>query len=92
MGKNNTNSKGVIVELFPDKIPLTIMREIWNDTDNIYTDAQLIKMREWVYLLAEVIFDIAARKKASKIININQISNEAAESNIIHQGQHRRAS
>jgi hypothetical protein len=79
-------------DVLSDRVPLKIMQSIWNDKDNQYSDEQLLKMREWVYLLADVIFDTAKERKRNKIIYLNKIENETKESNIIYPGEYRRAS
>ena len=78
-------------DVLPDRVPLKIMQSIWNDKDNTYSEEQLLKMREWVYLLADVIFDLAKRKKQNNIIHLNPIENETKESNTIYPGEYRRA-
>ena len=79
-------------DVLTDRVPLKIMRSIWNDNDNQYSDEQLLKMREWVYLLADVIFDTAKEKKRNNIIHLNPLENETEESNTIYPGEYRRAS
>lgn len=91
MSKKVIELKRSKVDLFPDKIPLEVMRRIWNDKDNNYTDKQLIKMRDWVYLLMEVIFEGAKKQKRNTIINLNNNNNAAEESNYLHPGEYRRA-
>jgi hypothetical protein len=92
MSKKIIELKRSKVDLFPDKIPLEVMRRIWNDKDNEYTDKQLIRMREWVYLLMEVIFEGAKKHKRNNIIHLNSDNNEAEKGNYLHPGEYRRAS
>ncbi len=40
--------KKFIVDAFTDRVSLEVMRSIWNDKEDTYTDEQLLKMREWV--------------------------------------------
>jgi hypothetical protein len=80
------------IDLFPDKIPLAVMRRIWNDKNNSYSDEQLLRMREWVYLLMEVIFEGAKKHKRNNIIHLNANSDATEESNYLYPGEYRRAS
>lgn len=80
------------VDAFTDKVSLEVMRSIWNDKEHKYTDEQLLKMREWVYVLADVIFNASKSRKGNNIINLNPIKNETEESYPIHPGEYRRAS
>jgi hypothetical protein len=80
------------VDAFTDKVPLEVMRSIWNDKENTYTDEQLLKMREWVYVLADVIFNASKKRRGNNIINLNPIKNETEESYPLHSGEYRRAS
>ncbi len=77
---------------FSEKIPLEVMRNIWNDKENTYTDEQLTKMREWAYTLVDVIFDIAKTNERNKITHLNSNDNEQEKSNTIYPGEYRRAS
>ncbi len=84
--------KKFIVDAFTDRVSLEVMRSIWNDKEDTYTDEQLLKMREWVYVLADVIFKASKKKERNNIINLNPIKNETEESYPIHPGEYRRAS
>lgn len=42
-------------EMFADRIAISQMREIWNDEKITYTGEQLIRIREWLYVMAEII-------------------------------------
>ena len=44
-------------EIFTDRIAINQIREIWNDENITYTDEQLIRIREWLYVMAEIIID-----------------------------------
>ena len=89
---NRIEKKDIRVDLFPDKVPLEVMKKIWNHKDNQYSDKQLLKMREWVYLLMEVIFEGAKKHKRNNIVQLNSNDNAPKESNYLHQGEYRRAS
>ena len=80
--------------IFPDKVPLDKIRNIWNDADEQYTDEQLYQIREWVYAMASVIIHVAEKRKKrnNRIIEFNLNANEEKERNIICPGEYRRAS
>lgn len=73
------------------KISLEIMREIWNDKDNQFTDIELIRMREFAYLIMEAVIQIAKDRKRTKL-HLDVKANESKESHTIHPCEYRRAS
>lgn len=79
--------------IFPDKVSLDKIRNIWNDADEQYTDEQLYQIREWVYAMASVIIHVAEKRKKNnnRIIEFNPNADEEKESNIICPGEYRRA-
>ena len=81
-------------DIFPDKVSLDKIRDIWNDADEQYTDEQLYQIREWVYAMASVIIHVAEKRKENnnRIIEFNHNTDEEKESNIICPGEYRRAS
>ena len=92
MIKKVLKGKGGKIENTIEKISIEQMRSIWNDGETKFTDSQLTKMREWAYLISEVIIDIAKRQKRNNIIHLNPEINETEKSNIIYKGEYRRAS
>lgn len=79
-------------ELFTGKLSLEKTREIWNDEERIYTDDELIRIRDWMYTMAASIIRTARKSRnITTVIPINDQSDEAAQSNSIHPGKHRRA-
>jgi hypothetical protein len=78
-----------------DKVSLEELRRIWNDNLHNYTDEELIKLREWLYIVAQMVMSVTKRteqenSKQSKIISLPDYEKE--KSNPIYQGEHRRAS
>ncbi len=47
----------------PNKISLDAMRTIWNDSEREYTEEQLIKLREFIYIIVECIFKATKQAK-----------------------------
>lgn len=87
--RNKAGSDG---DIFTDRISLEQMRSIWNDEEITYSDEQLITIREWLYAIANVIIEKQKMKTGSNIIEIKAKTNEAKKSDIIRQGEYRRAS
>lgn len=81
-------------EEYSNRIPIERMRAIWNDKTETYTDEQLLRMRDWLYTVAEVVIQVVGQNKHhhSQTIALNHTPNEAEESHHLHPGQHRRAS
>lgn len=48
------------------RLPLQVMRKIWNDEGNTFSDKQLLQLREFVYVLHQAIIGIYRRKKCSE--------------------------
>ena len=48
------------------KLPLEVMRKIWNDEGNTFSDKQLLQLREFAHLLHQTIIGIYRRKKRSE--------------------------
>ena len=49
-----------------DSLPLEVMRKIWNDERNTFSDKQLLQLREFTYVLQRAIIGIYRRKKVSE--------------------------
>jgi len=89
MSNKVMKSEEYAADVLPDRVPLKIMQNIWNDKEDQYSDQQLLKMREWVYLLADVIFDAAKTRKRNNSTHLNTIENETMESDATHPGEYR---
>jgi hypothetical protein len=92
--KQQKNGQTNYADIFPDKIPLDKIRNIWNDEHEQYNDKQLYQIREWVYAIASVIIHVAEKRLRDncRIIELKPNANEERESNFICPGEYRRAS
>jgi hypothetical protein len=74
----------------PDEIQelITIeeIREIWNDKKMIYSDSELMRIRNWMNSLMGVVFNVS-----NKVITLNKEDGES-KSDTLHSGEYRRAS
>ena len=43
-------------DILIEKVSLEQMNEIWNDKKTIYSEDELIRLRDWLYAMAEIIF------------------------------------
>lgn len=80
------------VDLFPEKIPLSVLGEIWNDDSNKYSEKDLLEIREFGYLLLEAIIGIAKRKRDNIVLPLNTQDDETEKGNIIYPCEYGRAS
>ena len=55
-------------DAFTGKVYLEKLRAIWNDDDVTYSDEELIRIREWLYAISEVIVSVVNGQNTSKII------------------------
>jgi len=79
--------------IFDDRISIGEVRKIWDDDDIKYTDKELLKIRGWFYVLAEVVLKIYYDPNYEKLINgYKKWKHERKESNIVCEGEYRRAS
>lgn len=79
-------------ELFTGKISIEKTRAIWNDKKRIYNDNELIRIRDWMYSIAEVIIlTVRKSRRQSTTISLNEHNNEAAQSYYLHPREYRRA-
>ena len=80
-------------DIFSQRIPLQVLKEIWNSNCDEYTDSELIKIREWLYALAELAIEMYSNPKYENLIyDFKQWQNERKESDIICASEYRRAS
>lgn len=79
-------------ELFPDKVPLSELRAVWNDKNRPYTDEELQRIQSWLYVLAEVVVRVVERRKQQAKVPSIPKADENTQSHHLHPGEHRRAS
>ena len=78
-------------EIFPDKVSIQELRKIWNDKEKQYTDEELERIRNWLYLMAEVIVKVAGRVKQNYKLIQTTNEHENTQSHSLRKGEHRRA-
>lgn len=84
-------------ELPSKKLGLEQLRKIWDDEHKTYTDEELFKIREWLYVVADIVISVANkietqyREEQTKVISLQSIQHET-KSNLVHQSEYRRAS
>jgi hypothetical protein len=79
--------------LFPGKVPIEKLRAIWNDEEVQYSDEELYKIRDWLYMLANTIINTAGQQPGNNnTIELKPQEDETEESHSIRAGEHRRAS
>jgi hypothetical protein len=82
---------------FSNKISIAELRKIWNDEQHTYTDEQLTRIRDWLYVIAHMVISVSKRiekehsEHQAKIISLQSTQNET-KSNLVHQSEYRRAS
>lgn len=92
------NKDLTIEDALPDKVSLDILKKIWNDDQHSYTDEELKKIREWLYVIAKVTISVCKRiekeqfEQQTKIITLQTTPYEKAQSDTLHQSEYRRAS
>lgn len=75
------------------KLHLEISRKILNQNGNDCSDQQIIRIRDYLYLLTEIecrYFNESQATQADNVISINTQQHEAEESISLHPGEHRR--
>lgn len=73
------------------KISFDVMRGIWNDADHQYSDIELMRMRDFAYLIIEgVIKKIKCRKRDDDVKLTKADENE--KSHTLYPSEYRRAS
>lgn len=45
-------------DVFPDRVSIAELRKIWNDRNRQYTDDELYRIREWLYVFADVVVNV----------------------------------
>ena len=74
---------------FQETISIEQLQAIWDDDTIKYSPEEIIKIKEWLYTITEVIFKVSLRTER-KLINLN-IENDT-ESNNLYKSEYRRAS
>ena len=79
-------------EKYRDRISLETCKKVLNAKENGYTDEQVFKIRDMLYALADIDFQIYQdNKNKATIIELNTVQDET-QSNSLHSGVNRRAS
>jgi hypothetical protein len=71
----NPVDKPVAIDLFPNRTPLKKLRAIWNEHQEPCTDGELLQIRDWLYMLADVSVSIAKRGAVAVPLPIKSITN-----------------
>lgn len=79
-------------DVFTDRIPLDELKKIWGKKSERYTDKQLLKIRDFGYVLCEAIYSIIKRQQSTTIALNYEPVNEGKESNTLRPRKYRRAS
>ncbi|UPK70953.1 hypothetical protein [Chitinophaga filiformis] len=88
------NSNTIETDSLFEKVSLQQLRAIWNDEHHTYTDDELIKIRDWLYLVAKMVIAVSQRmEKEHTLIKQQQIQeHENTQSYPLCQSEYRRAS
>lgn len=80
-------------DCLPAQVSLQQLRAIWNDEHHTYSDEELIKIREWLYMTAKLMISVSNRlEKEYALTKQHEIEHETSQSHFIYQGEYRRAS
>jgi hypothetical protein len=92
--KEVSSDKDTIETISPDKVSLPVLRKIWDDEQHIYTDEELVKIREWLYVIANMIISVSQRVEKENTVDKNQQINEheITQGYPLCEGEYRRAS
>jgi hypothetical protein len=78
-------------DAFTDRISLEEMRKLWNDEQGTLSDDDLIRVRDWVYVITGIIIrTVTALEKQTPIISLQPQTNENSESNPLCESEYRR--
>ncbi len=59
--------------ILPNKVPLHKLQAIWNDESVTYTEEELFRIREWLYVMAEVtIIEFERHQRSIHIVPLTQ--------------------
>jgi hypothetical protein len=77
-------------EAFTDRISLEEMRSLWNDEQGSLPDEDLIRVRDWVYVITGIIIrTVTALEKQTPIISLQPKTNENSESHPLCESEYR---
>lgn len=90
---NPENSNTVETESLSAPVSLQQMKAIWNDEHSTYTDDELIKIRDWLYLVAKMVIAVSHRIEKEYTLNKQQQTqkHENTQSYPLCQSEYRRA-
>lgn len=94
MGAKLIRFRPAIIEdesVFKEKVSLEKLGGIWNNEEVCYSEEELTLIRDWLYSITEVIFETVKHKK-HKTIEFKPQHNEEQKSDIVCEGEYRRAS
>jgi len=88
------NSNTIETDGLFEKVSLQQLRAIWNDEHHTYTDDELIKIKDWLYLVAKMVIAVSQRmEREYTLIKQQQIQeHENTQSYPLCQSEYRRAS
>lgn len=93
-----STSKTPVIPLFPEdnysqKINLETLRKIWNDDQEEFNDDELIRIRDWLYMYANLVVSITSRLEKQNAIPLfsKSTDNENTQSYPLHSCEYRRA-
>lgn len=88
------NSNTIETDSLFEKVSLQQLSAIWNDEHHTYTDDELVKIRDWLYLVAKMVIAVSQRmEKEHTLIKQQQIQeHENTQSYPLCQSEYRRAS
>ena len=92
--KEISSDKDTTETISPDKVSLPALRKIWDDEQHLYTDEELVQIREWLYVVANMIISVSQREEKENAVAKNQQINEheITQSYPLCEGEYRRAS
>ena len=84
---------GKVINLLKEndnKLSIEICKKILNVNGNAYSDEQIVRIRDFLYELAEIECRHFKDWQSNKIITLNRNYYETTESHPIHSGEYRR--
>lgn len=88
-----SSDKDTTETISPGKVSLPALRKIWDDEQQVFTDEELVKIREWLYVVANMIISVSQRVEKENTIIEHQQTNEheITQSYPLCEGEYRRA-
>lgn len=56
-----------IIEFFPNRMPLDEVKAIWNDDQECYSNEDLLRLRDWFYMVADLVIKSGAASDQSRL-------------------------